>query len=177
MSSILQTAQSRGSIPGVPKKATNRVLRLDASGREIDERGLAVKQDLQHKTLAANVSESHEKKKKDNPYLAHRTASAEVVVQPQSSQAKAAASSLPAALPGVLLAAHVPSEKSDNNDTKYTGEDSRLHIRNRDNRAKKSFQFVEEGLLFDAINMYTPFVCVLLCCLLTSPHLLCVLCT
>jgi hypothetical protein len=39
----------------------------------VDERGNLVKQDYQIKTLAANVASVQAKKKKENPYLAHRT--------------------------------------------------------------------------------------------------------
>ena len=42
-------------------------------GREIDEQGNVVKMDQRVKTLAANVAIEAAQKKKENPYLAHKT--------------------------------------------------------------------------------------------------------
>lgn len=49
---------------------TNTVL-----GRAIDEHGNLIKEESQVKVLAANVAAASANKKKENPYLAHRTAS------------------------------------------------------------------------------------------------------
>lgn len=51
-----------------------RTLRLDSMGREIDEKGNLIKSSGPVFSLAANVAEGHAMKKKENPYLMHRTA-------------------------------------------------------------------------------------------------------
>ncbi|CAM9669403.1 unnamed protein product, partial [Ectocarpus fasciculatus] len=55
------------------KKAAYRPLLLDNQGRQIDEKGNLVTQQYQIKTLAANVAGLQAQKKKENPYLSHRT--------------------------------------------------------------------------------------------------------
>lgn len=62
------------------KKAANHALRLDEQGREVDEFNNVIQQASLVKTLAANVqAEKTAKKKKENPYLAHRGASSDMV--------------------------------------------------------------------------------------------------
>lgn len=59
------------------KSTTKHTLRLDAQGREIDEHGNVIqKKDevSQIKTISANIAQLNAQKKKENIYLAHRSA-------------------------------------------------------------------------------------------------------
>jgi len=70
ISTILKTVQQQQP---KEKKPQYHALRLDSLGREIDEHGNLVKQEVtQIKTLALNNSVVTAKRKKENPYLAHR---------------------------------------------------------------------------------------------------------
>ena len=86
-------------------------------GREIDEAGNIVKVDLQKtKSSMINVALEKESKKKENPYLAHKSQSG------------------PPGLPGQEL------------DSGVAVLDDRLpKNRGRESRAKKALHFVEEG--------------------------------
>ena len=55
------------------RKPTYIPLLLDSQGRQIDQEGKLVKMEGPVKTLAANVAVGQAKKKKENPYLAHRS--------------------------------------------------------------------------------------------------------
>ena len=79
VSSILKSANF--SYLKNSKKAAVHALRLDDQGRELDEFNNVVKQVVpQIKTLTANVqAEKAAKRKKENPYLAHRTVSNNMV--------------------------------------------------------------------------------------------------
>lgn len=46
---------------------------MDFEGRAIDEHGNLIKEESQVKVLAANVAAASANKKKENPYLAHRS--------------------------------------------------------------------------------------------------------
>ena len=56
------------------RKSAYRTLRLDSMGREIDDKGNLIKSSGPVFSLAANVQEGKEMKKKENPYLMHKTA-------------------------------------------------------------------------------------------------------
>ncbi len=63
---------------------TNTYVHFLYTGRQVDEKGGLVKQSGFVKTLAANVAVGQAKKKKDNPYLAHRQASHSHASAPQN---------------------------------------------------------------------------------------------
>lgn len=105
------------------RRVEARVLLLDESGREVDAAGNLVqwRADAQQiKTLAANVAVAHAQKKRENPYLSHRTQ------QPAVGAGEASVADGAAAV---------------------EFEDPRLaHLTaSRGSKAKKSFQFVEAG--------------------------------
>eukprot|EP01031_Cornospumella_fuschlensis_P029232 gene29232-35287_t len=125
VSSLLQT--NNGAAAKVEKKPAVHVLRLDDQGREIDEHGNVVKHDpLQIKTIAANLNVNNtEKKKKENPYLAHR--------------------SLPApTAEGVGGVIGVTNEGAASNVEEII-EDDRIITKNRDKKVRKALHFVEPG--------------------------------
>lgn len=110
------------------KKPAFRPLLLDSLGREVDEKGQVVIKNQVAKTLAANAAVI--KAKKENPYLAHRA-------KPE------APSSVLAVAPGVALGAE---EVAVGTVTTAPSMDPRLKgTSSRDQKAKKSFHFVEEG--------------------------------
>jgi len=139
VSSLLNSVQN----PNITKKAAVHALRLDAQGREIDEFNNVIEQVApQVKTLTANVQAEKaaltEKRKKENPYLAHRMvdkskdrdSAAPVVGSVPTPDAAAVAT-------GVSVAdSEVP-----------TGVDSRLALRGRrrDAHLKRALNFVQEG--------------------------------
>lgn len=133
VSSILSTAQK--ATANTTKKAAVHALRLDEQGREVDEFNNVVQQVApQVKTLTANVLAEKaalaEKRKKENPYLAHRTVEKGPAVAGTGGVAGgttdsiAAADSLPA-----------------------TGIDPRLALRSKRREAhlKRALNFVEQG--------------------------------
>jgi len=88
-------------------------------GREIDEYGNVVKQEIAPvKTLAANVAASNANKKKENPYLAHRTPTTATVSADSNSKVEE------------LVEPIV---------------DDRLPMKCREQKSKKALQFVEAG--------------------------------
>lgn len=94
-------------------------------GREIDEYGNVVKTGVV-KTLAANMAVEKANKKKENPYLAHRTVNTAVVV---ASDAAVSGAGVPAPEAGIS--------------TDIV--DERLPQLRRDLRGKKALHFVEAG--------------------------------
>jgi len=132
--------------PGV-RAAKNITLRLDALGREIDEYGNVVKTTTVKSTIA-NVAVEKEKKKKENPYLAHRAPRPLAAGVPgvpvgavgglTSVAPPGMASVLPPAVPGVALAAG--SAADDDGPI-----DDRIVVSNRSKRGKRALHFVEAG--------------------------------
>lgn len=90
---------------------------LDSQGRAIDEHGNLIKEEGQVKVLAANVAAASASKKKENPYLAHRSSSSTAAVPTEDSSA----------LEPVV--------------------DDRLKIAKRDLRGKKGLHFIDPGTL------------------------------
>ena len=124
------------------KKSSYRPLLLDSQGREIDEFGQLVKYEAQQKTLALNNAVIQAKRKKENPYLAHRTA-------PTSSTVPT--STVPGFTPSSELALQTaPQERVDSSViTPLEVFDERVVVSNRDRRGKKSLHFTETGTGFD----------------------------
>ena len=123
VSSLLSTAQQNKAA----KKAANYTLKLNAEGKEVDDKGNVVNHDLRLiRSAAANIAveQQQRKSKKENPYLAHRVAAAAAgggkdrAAAPETEDA-------PAAAPGV---------------------DERIRANPiREMRAKKALKFVEAG--------------------------------
>lgn len=115
------------------RKPAYRALRLDSQGREIDEYGNVVKMGVV-KTLAANMAVEKAIKKKENPYLAHRStsvASSSVAVTPSG-----------IATPGAPLSSEQAGTPTGDSSLII---DERLPQLRRDLRAKKALHFVEAG--------------------------------
>lgn len=102
-------------------------------GRQIDEKGNLVTQQYQIKTLAANVAGLQAQKKKENPYLSHRTPHHQDVKGPVDPAAVAVAGTATPMIAEPAAATEVVDE--------------RLHARNRNLRGKRSLKFVEPGSL------------------------------
>ena len=118
------------------KKSSYRPLLLDSQGREIDEFGQLVKYETQQKTLALNNAVIQAKRKKENPYLAHRTAPSSTIPT----------STVPGITPSSELALQTaPQEMVDSNVTPLEVFDERVVVSNRDRRGKKSLHFTETG--------------------------------
>lgn len=101
-------------------------------GREIDEYGNVVKNNtLQLKTIAANVAVERANKKKENPYLAHRSTTSN------------SSTIISQVLDGVQV--------SEGNDPQsaLSVVDERLHIPKRDMRGRKGLHFIEAGRLVE----------------------------
>ena len=120
VTSALQFAKQEKKV-----ELVNRTLRLDAMGREIDEHGNVIKSSGPVRTLAIHVAEGHAMKKKENPYLSHKSS---------NSTGKSDEN---------------PSAESEfveyDNDQGGASYDDRLKVRNRDAKRKKAFNFVESG--------------------------------
>jgi hypothetical protein len=93
------------------------------TGREIDDKGNLVRKTDQVKTLAANVAVGQARKKKENPYLAHRH-HAHVAPKDEAAVGVGTEGTATAVVAAV---------------------DDRLKTSSRDVRAKRTFNFVEEG--------------------------------
>lgn len=119
VTSALQSAKQE-------KKAApvNRTLRLDAMGREVDEHGNVVKSSGPVRTLAIHVAEGHALKKKENPYLTHK-----------SSTLTGNSNENPS----------IESEFVEDSNDQEASYDDRLRVRNREAKRKKAFNFVESG--------------------------------
>ena len=120
------------------KKSSYRPLLLDSQGREIDEFGQLVKYETQQKTLALNNAVIQAKRKKENPYLAHRTAPSSTIPS----------STVPGFTPisSDLALQAVPQEVVDSSViTPLEVFDERVVVSNRDRRGKKSLHFTETG--------------------------------
>ena len=173
ISTILKTAQSNVQPTSQPKekKPQYHALRLDSLGREIDEHGNLVKQDVgQIKTLALNNSVVAAKRKKENPYLAHRapppipvsvpglqsalpssaTASSSTVIGTSTTGAIHSDSQVQITQSAVMASSTVISETTLVGQPSTAAEneevmDDRITTTNRDRRRKKALRFVEPG--------------------------------
>eukprot|EP01041_Mallomonas_annulata_P005310 gene5310-10621_t len=126
-SSLLLLGQNKTAVTMTDRKAAYRPLLLDSEGREIDERGQLVKLGDQIKTLAANVAVGQARRKVDNPYLAHRLPPPVAVGTVTGTESVL----VPAVEPLVPVV------------------DDRLKTVKKVNRAKRAFNFVEEGSFAD----------------------------
>lgn len=127
------------------RKAEYRPLRVDEQGREIDEFGNVVKREIAPvKTLAANLAASGAAKKKENPYLAHRSTSSS-----SSAPVPAVASNAPVAVASSSSSAmQVDNNNAGPETAAAAGEailDERLPTKKREMKGKKALQFVEAG--------------------------------
>lgn len=112
---------------------------LATTGREIDEYGNVVKSGAaQVKTLAANVAVEKANKKKENPYLAHRTIPPVV----NFVGGTAAGSLMESSLQNSISAVAAGASQSDVLDDRLP------HLR-RDLRARKGLHFIEAGKFID----------------------------
>eukprot|EP01040_Poterioochromonas_malhamensis_P008368 gene8368-9054_t len=129
---------------GTEKKAAYRPLLLDAQGREIDEHGNLVKHEIQLvKTLAANVAASQPPKKKENPYLAHRSHA------PSEPSKTLIAASNTSAQPLTTSDSSTPAEPPSSAEIIV---DERIPEKRRELKAKKALQFVEAGKYIKEAN-------------------------
>lgn len=164
ISTILKTVQTNVQ-QTKEKKPQYHALRLDNLGREIDEHGNLVKQEIAPvKTLALNNAVVTAKRKKENPYLAHRappavlpasvpghlpgTTSA-VPASISNASGATAAGEIPS-LSGQSAAMSAPDTMSISVDPGISSEpveviDDRITATNRDRRRKKALRFVEPG--------------------------------
>ena len=131
------------------RKPVNHALRLDAQGREIDEYGQLVKAPTLIKSIAANVAVEMIQKKKENPYLAHRTvAKPGMVMTPGLSSGLVGGvvpPGIPVSAPGVLPPT-VPGVLVVDNATSSSASqpiDDRIITSNRNAKARRALKFVE----------------------------------
>ncbi len=96
------------------------------------------------KTLAANVAGVQALKKKENPYLAHRTAPK---AKTDTAAAVAGAPVVGSAPPEVPVDAVAVPAVSASAAPAVPIVDDRLKVRNRDGKAKRAFNFIEPGQL------------------------------
>ena len=140
VTNLLKTVQSNKEQQqqAKDKKSSYRPLLLDSQGREIDEHGQLVKYETQQKTLALNNAVIQAKRKKENPYLAHRTVPSSTI--PTSTVLGFTPSS-------ELALQATPQEVVDSSVTTPLLEvfDERVVVSNRDRRGKKSLHFTETG--------------------------------
>jgi hypothetical protein len=131
VTSLLRNVQSQVK----DRNKQNRPLRLDALGREIDEHGNLVRQDTQIVRLGLNNAVAQAKRKKENPYLAHKNSTP----LPSFLPGVSSSSSVPVSgLTSVLPTGLVESEVSE-------VFDDRVVVSNRDKRGKKALHFAEAG--------------------------------
>lgn len=170
---ILKTVQNNAQ-QAKEKRPQYHALRLDSLGREIDEHGNLIKQDVgQIKTLALNNSVVAAKRKKENPYLAHRTPSIPLSVPglqsippslvaastfAASASATSAASATASASTSMATMGQLPMQIANSEAIASASEtlgqpskpdeeviDDRITTTNRDRRKKKALRFVEPG--------------------------------